>query len=247
MDIKSRYSIGDVVWGVSRVRTVKKAPCPDCLGTHTWSARSPRGGDYTFNCPRCSTAYPPYAHLRLDYPQWEGLVQRFTVGSVRVDTNDEDNPITYMCQETGVGSGQIHREAYLFLTQEEAQAEADRQAYELNQEPPVKVPWDRALDLSTQQLESAELRGAREVRDRVRSILYGLEYMADRVKEAEDLETAQEEVDSFLRHDLPGDLEKLTSEPGDLSPEVLATIGRVRTRDDIVELVRPLVEPDRRE
>ena len=39
---------------------------------------------------------------------------------MRIDTNDRDAPVSYMCKETGVGSGSVYRERDLRFTEEGA-------------------------------------------------------------------------------------------------------------------------------
>ena len=124
-----KYNIGDKVWLAYIESTMARHPCPDCLGTHKWAVKTPAGVDLTCECPRCSS-YPPRTVAGkevspLTYRKWEGHVRELTIGSVRIDTND-DNPVQYMCVQTGVGSGNIWYESKLFEFQCEAEDEAKR-------------------------------------------------------------------------------------------------------------------------
>jgi hypothetical protein len=47
-------------------------------------------------------------------------IDEVTIGSVRIDTADE-NPVAYMCKETGIGSGSIYYEKNLRATRFEAE------------------------------------------------------------------------------------------------------------------------------
>ena len=108
-ELKTKFSIGDAVYHASTTTTKKQHPCPDCLGSRKWSATSPAGGSYQFGCPRCGGGYRSEDALSLDYTQFVPIVRKLTIGSVRVDTSD-NRPVSYMCRETGVGSGSVYAE-----------------------------------------------------------------------------------------------------------------------------------------
>jgi hypothetical protein len=113
-----KYSIGQTVFSASIRKVREDLPCPDCLGSREWTARSPAGTEIKTACPRCSVRFGSTdSELSLERWVYTPLVSRLTVGSVRIDTNDLKHPVEYMCVETGVGSGQVHHEERLFADQ----------------------------------------------------------------------------------------------------------------------------------
>ena len=120
-----KYQIGDRVlvahWTIAETREV----CPDCGGTKTVKVVLASGEVLEAQCRHCTVGYQAQGYVTKSVytPKvWHG-----TVGSVRVDTNDEE-PVRYMLEETGVGTGSVHPERNLFLDAEEATAEATRKA-----------------------------------------------------------------------------------------------------------------------
>lgn len=149
--IETKFSIGDVVYYASTTTERKQHPCPDCLGTKKWKAISPAGSEYEFSCPRCSASYRSEHDLSLDYSAFVPSAHRLTIGSVRTDSADKTS---YMCIETGVGSGSVYDEARLFSTEDEAFVAAQALANKSND---GDVPWvaqqyNKALEVSAYQL-----------------------------------------------------------------------------------------------
>lgn len=132
--IEVKYGIGDKVFLALPVAKKHTRPCPDCLGTKEWKVTSPGGEDYTFWCPRCSGVYQNRRELSLDYSQFVPEIRELTIGSIQVNTHDEE-PNGYMCVETGVGSGYNYYESQLFLTAEEALVACQGLCDEKNNEP----------------------------------------------------------------------------------------------------------------
>lgn len=65
------------------------------------------------DCPRCTRRGGWNDSLSLEYTRHVPYVRRLTIGSVRMDTADE-RPFSYMCVETGVGSGSVYGEESLY-------------------------------------------------------------------------------------------------------------------------------------
>jgi hypothetical protein len=86
--------------------------------------------------------------------QYVAATRQLTIGSVRVDTEDED-PITYMANETGVGCGYIHNEKDLYETRELAIAAAEAEATRRNNDPEGKILpfYNECVSLSDYQLK----------------------------------------------------------------------------------------------
>lgn len=125
-----RFAIGDKVWDVSIHIESGQHDCPDCFGSRQWTAVSTAGETFAINCLRCAQSYaglprdvPPLAYQKSVY-----TTRELTIGSVRVDTAaSHGDPVSYMCEETGIGSGRVYNESKLFTSEEEARASAEIQ------------------------------------------------------------------------------------------------------------------------
>lgn len=136
MKFETQHNFGDVVYNIWRATERVFVPCAFCEnGIIMGLGGSSRG------CPECFGRKGEYVHKKL---QWR-IVGRLTIGEIRVEARAEDlqgfEPGTifsnygpqegfykesYMCKETGIGSGTIHRGDVLFKTKEAAQTECDR-------------------------------------------------------------------------------------------------------------------------
>lgn len=178
--ITTKYSVGDTVWYATTLTTQKALPCPDCNDLREWTVRSPAGKQYTFACPRCSAGYFNNRDLGLTYAEHEPSVMKLTIGQVRY--NDWQDGASYMCAETGVGSGQIYREANLFDTEEAAMMTAKQLAWNRNQEAgPAKYSKELALKLHDYQLSDALVKSAES---RERETRYELEDFVTKIADA---------------------------------------------------------------
>jgi hypothetical protein len=133
MAIETKFQIGDVVHFATTVEEVGQLPCPDCRDTRKWQAISPGGRGYTFACPRCSNRYASHHELSLRFNEHKPCARRLTIGSIRYDSSDAECPVSYMCVETGVGSGSIFPERRLFTLEADAIAHASAMAQVCNQ------------------------------------------------------------------------------------------------------------------
>ena len=184
--IKTKYSIGDVVWLASTHTERKSHPCPDCKGSSIWTAFSPAGSEYTLACPRCSASYISDSDLSLQYSSFEPTARKLTIGSVRFDSHS-DTKNAYMCAETGVGSGNVYKESILFGTEKEALDAAKIEAAKQNQDIDWVVSlYDKSLSISDYQLDSAKIKIAASNRYANSAILYNLGYLFDEIIEAEN-------------------------------------------------------------
>lgn len=163
--LTTKFSVGDKVFRSGTWTVQKQHPCPDCKGVKKWEATSPAGGKYEMNCPRCSERFLSDDALNLKYSEFAPSVEELTIGSVRVDTNDDENPVSYMCRETGVGSGTVHYERDLFHTKDEAKAAAESKAKAQNLTTSwVVKQYDKTLSLSDYQLSNATIKSAKDIK-----------------------------------------------------------------------------------
>lgn len=126
-----KFYIGQKVWLASTETKSNKWPCPDCKDSREWTTTSPVGEQFKIECPRC-IGYSPRDLPSLSRNIRTPYTSSLTIGSVRLDTaaRNKDECISYMCHETGVGSGSIYYEGCgergLYGSLEEAQKAADR-------------------------------------------------------------------------------------------------------------------------
>jgi hypothetical protein len=220
--LTTKYSIGDVVYHAYTTTERKQHPCPDCLGFRKWKAVSPAGSEYEFGCPRCAASYTSNQDISLWYSASTPAVQRLTIGSIQVNTapfsNREGNQ--YMCNETGIGSGSVYYESDLHETEEAALLAAKVQADHNNS----TVQWivkqyNRSLEISDYELDSAILKLAKEEHSRARSMLWNIDSLFGTIREAEDKEAILEAVNEYQRYDAESDWRRAGFEP---APDIMA-------------------------
>jgi hypothetical protein len=129
-----RFAIGDTVYVADTVRTRARHECPDCNGTRKWSCKSPAGVEMEMDCPRCQRTAGWNDKLSLEFTKHATVVSALTVGSVQINTADNEHPVRYMCHETGIGSGSVYYEDNFHATEESANLEARAKALELQRE-----------------------------------------------------------------------------------------------------------------
>lgn len=118
MNLTTKYTVGDTVYQkVPSYQDYREVSCELCVGTGIVSIAGAE--DRTTDCPDC------YGHgtrgVDFPVPSWS---RELTIGQVNVTTHSKtdrgEKKVTYMCVETGVASGTVHREENLFETPEEA-------------------------------------------------------------------------------------------------------------------------------
>lgn len=210
--LTTKYAVGDVVWRAATTTVRKRHDCPDCLGSGKWSAKSPAGGEFEFSCPRCSASYQSDRDLSLAYTAHAPLVQRLTIGSIRVNTHpgSHDSGNSYMCVETGVGSGSVYNESDLFETEAEALVAADAMARlaDTSNEWVVAL-YNKTLSLSDYEIDSAKLKLANAAASNARSALWNIGYLFDQIEEAADKEAIAELVRWYRDYDWQRDKDNI--------------------------------------
>lgn len=193
--IETKFSVGDVVYHAQTTTETRMHPCPDCLGTKAWRAVSPAGGEFSVECPRCGGGYQSNRALNLKYSVYVPAPRRLTIGSVRVNTahDDYDGGNSYMCLETGVGSGSVYREDDLFTSEEEARRAAQARADIENAAADgwVATQYAETVKFSDYELKDAEIKAAES---RAWSAGYRAGLLAEEIEEAETLEEAKSAV-----------------------------------------------------
>lgn len=190
--IETKFGMGDVVWHATTTVEHKKHPCPDCLGSRKWEAKSPAGGTFSFDCPRCANNYMNNQALSLGYSEHTPAVSRLTIGLVRT-FDGYDGGHRYMAHETGIGSGALYDEDRLFATEEEAKQHAQALADAANADPNgwVAQQFSGRLDLSDYQLKDASIKAAEDL---ARSARIKLQIFSENIANAEDMDDVRTEL-----------------------------------------------------
>jgi hypothetical protein len=150
MNIETPFDLGQKVWRIQNASNPHRKPCKVCEGTGMVTV--PRR-EKQILCPDCNgrawiKVYPP--------AQWNvmgeitiGMITAIAINKLKDEEKETifDNTghyfkegnttfkFEYMCYETGLGSGSLYNDNWIFATQEEAQAECDRRNSELVQHP----------------------------------------------------------------------------------------------------------------
>jgi hypothetical protein len=202
--IETKFDMGDVVYHASTTTERKQHPCPDCLGSRVWACQSPAGAEYEVPCPRCGGGYQANRDLNLSYAIHAPSVRRLTIGSVRANTDRDDGSYdsgnSYMCLETGVGSGSVYREADLFATEAEALAAATAKANVQNIEPTgwVAKQYAESVKFSDYELRDAAIKAAE---GRAWSANYDANQLVQDLSDAEDMDDVKSILERFKNRD----------------------------------------------
>lgn len=128
MNITTKFDVGDTVYLGRAEWTETRIPCKRCAGSGWWTvvAHSGEFGHWQVTCQVCKD-YRDYGNSKGRGTVKRGgrnpVTRELTIGSVRVDTHKGE--VEYMCEETGVGSGQIWHEKELFSTHHAALTHAE--------------------------------------------------------------------------------------------------------------------------
>jgi hypothetical protein len=116
-----KFDIGDKVFRAQVEQREVAKQCPDCLGQGIWSGITPAGEEFEVPCSTCGFGFKDKSPGTIQERRLTVTALPLTIGSIRIDTaSRNENPVSYMCKETGIGSGTIHHENNLFISEEEA-------------------------------------------------------------------------------------------------------------------------------
>lgn len=198
--IETAYDIGDTVFNASTETKTFSHPCPDCLGSRKWKAVSPAGAEFAVECPRCGAGYQSSRALNLSYVQHTPYVRKLTIGSLKANsptgTGSYDDGNSYMCIETGVGSGSIYNERDLFKTEAEALAASTIKAALANAEAEgwVAKQYSETVRFSDYQLKDAQIE---EAKSASRRALVQIGILLEGLDEAESLQEVRERITAW--------------------------------------------------
>lgn len=205
-----RYNIGQVVYRPNVEPTSEQLPCPDCLGEQCWRVSTPSGTEHVVDCPRCRGGY---SHSGIDklppltIRRYAPGVRRLTIGSITAKTHPYhgNDPIEYMAQETGVGSGSIYRERNLYSDEASALAAAQQDAAARNAEIDALPEAIAARRFSSLKLQDAALDrlkdGLFDAWAAFRNLVYSIEELLpeDANSDNEEQRQIREAVDRYGR------------------------------------------------
>lgn len=123
MKIETKLSIGDVGYKVSKVCRDIHLTCKLCRGNGLVLIR---GADRKATCPDCFGQGFSWGEEKEHH-----VVESLGIGQVRVTVQAEIIDVSYMCHETGIGSGTVHKDKDFFVTRAEAAVECERRDAEL--------------------------------------------------------------------------------------------------------------------
>ena len=113
--MKTKYKVGQVVWyGTAEHTTAVSSGCPDCLGSGLWTGKTPAGYTFHVKCETCKQGCESTGRV-WEY-QYLAVVLELTIGKVMIKETAVLIQVTYMCEETGIESGQVYDEGQLFPT-----------------------------------------------------------------------------------------------------------------------------------
>lgn len=140
-----KFAIGDIIYVPHCQDGGEYLDCPDCLGAGAWPVVSPAGEAHEVSCPTCASLWGKGTG-KLKFYRSEPVVRKLTVGSVRIDTAaKEGERVSYMCGETGIGSGNIYYEDRCCANEGDAMAFAQQLADEQTERVREKTKKQDAL------------------------------------------------------------------------------------------------------
>jgi len=163
--IQPKYEIGQQVWVVDVRDDVQSDTCPDCLGTKHWPITVPGGDTFDLECATCRYGFEVRGFVSTHVTIT--IATQMTVGSILINTSS-DQPVTYMMNETGVGSGQIWSQADVFATKADAQPRLKEKQAEIQSEHDVREAARIAHNKKSCHKPSYDKRCIRELEKKVR-------------------------------------------------------------------------------
>jgi len=105
MELKPKYNIGDVVLYPSASYIPVRDGCSDCLESGKAILTLGTKESIEVNCPTCKGVGNIQRH------DWKCCINTMVVGLIKYDSSEG---FSYMCNETGIGSGAVYKEHKLF-------------------------------------------------------------------------------------------------------------------------------------
>lgn len=124
MNIITKFSLGDRVYWINRERKHSWEKCEHC---EDGFLRTKKGN--SVKCSFCSYDENHYGYIYTHTKEAYRISQHYpilTIGQVRCEISKDKKEVSYMCNESGVGTGSAFYQKDLFLSEENAQKECDK-------------------------------------------------------------------------------------------------------------------------
>lgn len=125
MKITTKYDLGDVVYYLSTETIARKKPCQSCGDRGRIEMPSTKRGWVT--CPDCG-GYSRQGEV-VDSVTAYTVKGPLTIGQARGVVGGGLSETTYMCAETGIGSGTVYTEEHLFTSPDWAAVAAAKEGW----------------------------------------------------------------------------------------------------------------------
>jgi len=130
--IKPKYKIGQEVYKINWCNPTTWKTCEACNGA-TFVHIKENGKQ--ISCPDCRGVGKHSIYLGT---RW-AIGSKLTIGKIQIEQfdteyNDHEDRITYMCRETGVGTGSVYEEKDLFTSLKAAESEVNKRNKNLKNE-----------------------------------------------------------------------------------------------------------------
>lgn len=119
-----RFAIGDTIWTAATHSTTVQLPCPDCLGSRTWTVTTPAGSQLETVCLRCASGYRGSDDLpSLSHQAWEGSARQLLISGIEITGHPKgafnSDQVRYQCFPTP-GGGTVVDESKAYASEAEA-------------------------------------------------------------------------------------------------------------------------------
>lgn len=121
-----KYFEGQLLYYADGRYCEKQIQCPDCLGRKEWKVELPNGEKFEIPCNTCQREWWEESTGFISIWGDEPIVTHVLIQSIRIDTSDKENPITYCTND-----GYVCNEKQLFETRTEAMICAEEIARKL--------------------------------------------------------------------------------------------------------------------
>jgi predicted RNA-binding Zn-ribbon protein involved in translation (DUF1610 family) len=116
MELTTKFNLGQEVWAITSSSATRIVHCETCKREGVVTI----GGEQ-FTCPKCGGTSKHPRHIG---QRWY-VSEHSTIGKVEVERYSRpdqihEDKVSYMIEETGIGSGLIWKEDRLFATEREA-------------------------------------------------------------------------------------------------------------------------------
>ena len=128
-ELKAPFQMGEKVFVGDVSREGYDITCPLCEGSKTATLNGCNHIEETIPCPYCKRGFEVRGTIHVF--DVRPMVRNLTIGSVRYDDSDNRGPWSFMCIETGVGSGLVYRCDRIRRSEADATKDAEEQAQQM--------------------------------------------------------------------------------------------------------------------